>query len=103
MSFALDANILLYASDRSSPFHERASAFLMTRQAGSNLGRIHLSGGGARIPGMAASLGRRMGVETSVVHPFERTPVHPDAALDLDLEEAAPMLLLPLGLALRAA
>ena len=82
---------------------ERASAFLMTRQAGSNLGRIHLSGGGARIPGMAASLGRRMGVETSVVNPFERTPVHPDAALDLDLEEAAPMLLLPLGLALRAA
>jgi type IV pilus assembly protein PilM len=82
---------------------ERASAFLMTRQAGSSLGRIHLSGGGARIPGMAASLGRRMGVETSVVNPFERTPVHPDAALDLDLEEAAPMLLLPLGLALRAA
>jgi len=28
VSFALDANILLYASDRSSPFHERASAFL---------------------------------------------------------------------------
>jgi type IV pilus assembly protein PilM len=82
---------------------ERASAFLMTRQAGSNLGRIHLSGGGARVPGMAEALGRRMGVETRVVNPFERTPVHPDAALNLDLEEAAPMLLLPLGLALRAA
>jgi type IV pilus assembly protein PilM len=82
---------------------ERASAFLMTRHAGSNLGRIHLSGGGARIPGMAEALGRRMGIETSVVNPFERTPVHPEAAMDLDLEEAAPMLLLPLGLALRAA
>ncbi len=75
----------------------------MTRQAGSNLGRIHLSGGGARVPGMAEALGRRMGVETRVVNPFERTPVHPDAGVDLDLEEAAPMLLLPLGLALRAA
>jgi type IV pilus assembly protein PilM len=82
---------------------ERASAFLMTRQAGSHIGRIHLSGGGARIPGMADALGRRMGLETTVVNPFERIPVHPEAALELDLEEAAPMLLLPLGLALRAA
>ena len=28
MSFSLDVNILLYASDRSSPFHSAASAFL---------------------------------------------------------------------------
>ncbi len=91
------------AADEVAVGIERASAFLMTRQAGSNLGRIHLCGGGARIPGMASALGRRMSIETSVVNPFERTPVHPDAALDMDLEEAAPMLLLPLGLALRAA
>ncbi len=28
MSFALDANVLLYASDRGNPFHERAIALL---------------------------------------------------------------------------
>jgi uncharacterized protein len=28
MSFAVDVNILLYASDRSSPFHEKAAAFI---------------------------------------------------------------------------
>jgi toxin-antitoxin system PIN domain toxin len=28
LSFALDANLLLYATDRSSPFHEQAAAFL---------------------------------------------------------------------------
>ena len=81
---------------------ERASAFLMTRQAGEGLGKIYLSGGGSRIPGMTDALAERMNVGTHQVNPFERTPVRPDAALGLNLEEAAPMLLLPLGLALRA-
>ena len=81
---------------------ERASAFLMTRQSGEGLGRIYLSGGGARIPGMTDALASRMNVETHRVNPFERTPVRPGAAGSLNLEEASPMLLLPLGLALRA-
>ncbi len=81
---------------------ERASAFLMTREDGDSVGRIFLSGGGARIPGMAETLGRRMNVSTELVNSFERTPVRPGAAGELSIEEAAPMLLLPLGLALRA-
>jgi type IV pilus assembly protein PilM len=81
---------------------ERASAFLMTRQSGEGLGKIYLSGGGSRIPGMTDALAERMNVETHQVNPFERTPVRPDAAVNLNLEEASPMLLLPLGLALRA-
>ncbi len=80
---------------------ERASAFLMTRDDAEALGRIFLSGGGARIPGMVEKLGQRMNVETRQVNPFERVPVLPDAAPGLNIEEAAPMLLLPLGLALR--
>ena len=81
---------------------ERASAFLMTREDGNALGRIFLSGGGARIPGMSQTLSRRMNVETEVVNPFERVPVRPNASGDIAIDEAAPMLLLPLGLALRA-
>ena len=81
---------------------ERASAFLMTREDGDSVGRIFLSGGGARIPGMSQTLAQRMNVETEVVNPFERVPVSPDAAEGFTLDEAAPMLLLPLGLALRA-
>ena len=80
---------------------ERASAFLMTREDGETLGKIYLSGGGARIPGMVESLARRMNVETHLVNPFERVPVRPDAAGEISIDEAAPMLLLPLGLALR--
>lgn len=82
---------------------ERAAAFLMTRQSGDGLGRIYLSGGGARIPGMTDALSQRMGVETLLVNPFERVPVDPQAGGSIRLEEAAPMFLLPLGLALRSA
>jgi type IV pilus assembly protein PilM len=82
---------------------ERASAFLMTREDAASIGKIFLSGGGARIPGMADALGRRMGVPTQLVNCFERTPVQPTAASDISIDEAAPMLLLPLGLALRVA
>ena len=80
---------------------ERASAFLMTRQDGGGLGSIYLSGGGARIPGMADALGSRMNLQTDLVNPFEQVPVQPEATGSIVLEEAAPMLLLPLGLALR--
>ena len=91
------------SSDEVAVGIERAAAFLMTRQSGEGLGRIYLSGGGARVPGMAAALSRRMNVETHMVNPFQRVPVAPGAAGDLNLDEAAPMLLLPLGLALRSA
>ncbi len=80
---------------------ERASAFLMTRQDGAGLGSIYLSGGGARIPGMADALGARMNLQTDLVNPFEQISVNPTASETISLEEAAPMLLLPLGLALR--
>lgn len=89
------------SSDEVAVGIERAAAFLMTRQSGAGLGRIYLSGGGARIPGMAPALARRMNVETHMVNPFQRVPVASGAGGDLNLEEAAPMLLLPLGLALR--
>jgi toxin-antitoxin system PIN domain toxin len=37
VSFAIDANLLLYASDVSSPFHERALAFVERGAAGPEL------------------------------------------------------------------
>ena len=80
---------------------ERASAFLLARESGGGLGRIYLSGGGAKIPGMADALGSRVGVETRLANPFEQVGVRPDAAEAMALEEIAPMLLLPLGLGLR--
>jgi len=81
---------------------QRAAAFLMTREAGAGLGRIYLAGGGACVPGIAEALGGRLAVETRTVNPFENVSVRPDAPMNLTLDVAGPMLLLPLGLALRA-
>ncbi len=50
---------------------------------------------------MTDALSRRMNLEADVVNPFEQVPVQPAASETILLEEAAPMLLLPLGLALR--
>jgi Tfp pilus assembly PilM family ATPase len=50
---------------------------------------------------MVEALARRMNVETHLVNPFERVPVRSGAAGEVSIDEAAPMLLLPLGLALR--
>lgn len=80
---------------------ERAAAFLMTQRGGESLGKLYLSGGGARIPHMAEKLAERMNLETELVNPFQRVAVRPEVAEALPLEEMAPMLLLPLGLALR--
>lgn len=80
---------------------ERATAFLLTQQAGARLGRIFLSGGGSQVTGLAEALAERMGVETQRVNPFERVPVRPDAAPGLEMDTVAPMLLLPVGLGLR--
>ena len=90
------------AADEIAMGLERASAFLKTRSADLGLGRVYLSGGGARTPGFAEALGRILSVETHVANPFERVPVRPDACVEGRLEEIAPMLLLPVGLALRS-
>jgi uncharacterized protein len=37
MSIGIDVNILLYASDRSSPLHAKAAAFLQTSAAGTEV------------------------------------------------------------------
>ncbi|MDX1646258.1 MAG: type IV pilus assembly protein PilM [Longimicrobiales bacterium] len=95
-------NFVASSADEVAVGIERASAFLMTREKGDSVGRIYLSGGGARIPGMSRSLAQRMNVETELVNPFERVPVRPGAAAGIGIDEAAPMLLLPLGLALRS-
>jgi predicted nucleic acid-binding protein len=37
MSYSIDANILLYASNKASPFHVRANEFLASREDDSDL------------------------------------------------------------------
>ncbi len=94
--------VIEWAADEMAVGLGRASAFLKARPADLGLGRVYLSGGGARIPGLAEALGRILSIETHVANPFEQIPVRPDACVDVELEAVAPMLLLPVGLALRS-
>jgi len=80
---------------------ERAAAFLRPGSAGSGVGTVHLSGGGACIPGLADALGQRMGVETRVVNPFAEVRLRPGAEGALPIGSVAPIFLLAVGLALR--
>lgn len=83
---------------------ERAAAFLQTgpRQSAS-LSRVYLTGGGSRVPGLAGVLGDRLKIDVVQAHPVERIDAAPDAFGGYTMDDVAPLLMLPVGLALRAA
>lgn len=83
---------------------ERAAAFLQTSaRPSAQLSRVYLTGGGSRVPGLAGVLGDRLRVPVTAAHPIERLDVAPDAFDGLSMDEVAPLLMLPVGLALRTA
>ncbi len=83
---------------------ERAAAFLQTstRPVGS-LARLYLTGGGSRVPGLASVLADRLRIPVTQAHPVERLDVAPGAFGALNVDQIAPLLMLPVGLALRSA
>jgi type IV pilus assembly protein PilM len=80
---------------------ERAAAFLVA-QSGGGISRVYVCGGGARIPGLVEALGSRLGIRTEEANPLHGVAVRADAMLD-SVDDIAPMLMLPVGLALRHA
>jgi type IV pilus assembly protein PilM len=82
---------------------ERAAAFIVAQSGGEGIGRVFLTGGGAAIPGMVQALGNRLGVRTEVATPLKRVGVRPEVMQSTAIDELAPMLMLPIGLALRTA
>jgi type IV pilus assembly protein PilM len=81
---------------------ERAAAFLVA-QSGGTIARVCVCGGGARVPGLVEALGDRLGIRTEVANPLNGITVRPEAAALEPIDTIAPMLMLPVGLALRNA
>lgn len=83
---------------------ERAAAFLQSASRSANgLARLYATGGGARIPGLGGMLADRLRLPVQLANPLERLRVA-DGVLDMmQVDEVAPLLMLPVGLALRAA
>ncbi|MBL8985281.1 MAG: type IV pilus assembly protein PilM [Gemmatimonadales bacterium] len=83
---------------------ERAAAFLQTAsRSAAGLSRLFLSGGGARIPGLAKTLGDRLKMPVQLANPLERIQVADGVFDQMNVDEVAPLLMLPVGLALRQA
>jgi type IV pilus assembly protein PilM len=80
---------------------ERGAAFLSTSKTVAQVRAVYLCGGGSRTPGLSEMLGTRLGVPVQHANPLARLSIR-DGALDsLSTDEVAPLLMLPIGLALR--
>jgi type IV pilus assembly protein PilM len=82
---------------------ERAAAFLASasRSAG-QLRAVFTCGGGARIPGLTEALTARLRLSVEMANPLANLKVRDDAFGSLVTDEVAPLLMLPIGLALRS-
>jgi len=83
---------------------ERAAAFLQTSsRGGAAMTKVYTSGGGSRIPGLAEVLAARLGVPVERANPIQNIKVQDGVFESLAVDEVVPLLMLPIGLALRAA
>jgi type IV pilus assembly protein PilM len=83
---------------------ERAAAFILTQSSGgAGIRRVYVSGGGACINGMVDALSARMSVTGELADPLQRVRVRPEVMQSVPMEQIAPLLMLPIGLALRKA
>ncbi len=83
---------------------ERASTFLATSSR--NFGQIravYACGGGSRVPGLLTWLSERLRIPVQPANALARISVREGAMEFLSADEIAPLLMLPVGLALRAA
>jgi type IV pilus assembly protein PilM len=80
---------------------ERASAFLAQNSRSGQMRAIYTCGGGSRIPGINEVLANRMRLTVQQANPLANLKVRAGALKSLVTDEIAPLLMLPIGLALR--
>ena len=83
---------------------ERAAAFLQTAsRSAAGLTRLFTTGGGGRIPGLNRVLADRLRLPVELANPLEKLRVADGVFDAMNVDEVAPLLMLPIGLALRTA
>jgi type IV pilus assembly protein PilM len=81
---------------------ERASAFLaQSSRSGAQVRAIFTCGGGSRIPGLTNVLADRLRLTVQQANPLANLRIRDGAMDNLVTDEVAPLLMLPIGLALR--
>ena len=82
---------------------ERAAACLQTSsRGGAPMSKIFMSGGGSRIPGLGEVLADRLRVQSEAANPIKNLKVRDGVFETISMDEVVPLLMLPVGLALRA-
>ncbi|PJC69856.1 MAG: pilus assembly protein PilM, partial [Zetaproteobacteria bacterium CG_4_8_14_3_um_filter_59_5] len=79
----------------------RTLDFYAVRHADFPVRNLFLSGGGALVPGTAEQISQRLGIDTNVLNPFPEIKASPKKFSADYLEHMGPMMLVPVGLALR--
>lgn len=80
---------------------ERAVAFLASSSRIGRMETLFVSGGGARMPGITNMLADRLRLQVEQANPLANLRVRDGALASLVTDEVAPLLMLPIGLALR--
>jgi len=80
---------------------ERAAAFLAQSARSKQMRSIYTCGGGSRIPGLNEMLAKRLKLTVQQANPLANLSVRDGALASLVTDEIAPLLMLPIGLALR--
>jgi len=81
---------------------ERAAAFLQSSSR-AGMSKIFMSGGGSRIPGLGEVLADRLRIPVERANPIKNLKVKDGVFDALPMDEVVPLLMLPVGLALRSA
>ncbi|HEX3867969.1 MAG TPA: type IV pilus assembly protein PilM [Gemmatimonadaceae bacterium] len=80
---------------------ERAAAFLAQGSRSGQMRVVYTCGGGSRIPGLNEMLAKRLKITVKQANPLANLKVRDGALESLVTDEIAPLLMLPIGLALR--
>ncbi|MDB4886744.1 MAG: hypothetical protein JWN79_2182 [Gemmatimonadetes bacterium] len=81
---------------------ERAAAFLASSsRTGGQVRAIYTCGGGSRIPGLTDALADRLRLTVRQANPLANLRIRDGALANLVTDEVAPLLMLPIGLAMR--
>src|SRR6478609_5145288 len=80
---------------------ERAAAYLAQNSRVATMRSLYTCGGGSRIPGLNEMLAQRLRLRVQQANPLANLKVRDGALESLVTDEIAPLLMLPIGLALR--
>lgn len=80
---------------------ERSVDYFRSTFGNEEIKQVLLSGGGAMIPGIAAEMTQRLGIDTEIINPFKKIGYDKKAIAEAAIESIGPIAAVGVGLALR--